>query len=156
VRIRVVAVGTRSPGWVDTAFADYAARLGPRNPLTLTALAPAQRTASRPAAQAIADEGRRILETLRADEYVVALDERGRELSTRELAEWLQSRRNDGRDVALVIGGADGLAPEVLQRADQKLSLSRLTFPHALVRVIVAEQVYRAHSLLANHPYHRD
>jgi 23S rRNA (pseudouridine1915-N3)-methyltransferase len=87
---------------------------------------------------------------------VVALDEHGSEMSTRELASWLATRLRDGADLAFLIGGPDGFAPEVLQRANFKWSLSRLTFPHALVRVLLAEQLYRAHSVLSNHPYHRD
>jgi 23S rRNA (pseudouridine1915-N3)-methyltransferase len=86
---------------------------------------------------------------------VVALDERGRELTTRELADWLGSRMQQGEDLAFVIGGADGLAREVLSRSNFTLALSRLTLPHALARVLLAEQLYRAHSILGNHPYHR-
>jgi 23S rRNA (pseudouridine1915-N3)-methyltransferase len=101
-------------------------------------------------------EAQRLLGALRKDEYVVALDERGTELTTRGLATWLAERMQDGRDLAFLVGGPDGFAPEVLGRSDFKWSLSRLTFPHALVRVVLAEQLYRAHGVLANHPYHRD
>ncbi len=87
---------------------------------------------------------------------MVALDERGRQMNTRELASWLSGRMTDGRDLALVIGGPDGLGAEVLTRSDQKLSLSKLTLPHPLVRVVLAEQLYRAHTVLSGHPYHRD
>ncbi len=87
---------------------------------------------------------------------MVALDERGRELSTRELADWLSTRVQQGQDLAFLIGGADGLAPEVLARSHFTLSLSRLTLPHALVRVLLSEQLYRAHCILTHHPYHRD
>ena len=93
---------------------------------------------------------------MRTDEYVVALDEHGKEMTTRELASWLAVRLQDGSDLAFLIGGPDGFAADVLQRSDFKWSLSRLTFPHALVRVVLAEQLYRAHSVLSNHPYHRD
>jgi 23S rRNA (pseudouridine1915-N3)-methyltransferase len=86
----------------------------------------------------------------------VALDERGRELTTRALSTWLEARRSDGRDVALLIGGPDGLAPEIRARSHETLSLSRLTLPHALARVLLVEQLYRAQSILAGHPYHRD
>jgi len=108
------------------------------------------------AAKAIAREGERLLAALRRDDYLVALDERGTEFSTRELAAWLKTRMQEGQDLAFVIGGPDGLAPEVLARARARWSLSRLTLPHALVRVVLVEQLYRAHSLLAGHPYHRD
>ena len=86
----------------------------------------------------------------------MALDERGKELSTRELADWLKGRQQAGEDLAFLIGGADGLAPQVLARSQFRWSLSRLTLPHALARVLLTEQLYRAHSILTNHPYHRD
>jgi 23S rRNA (pseudouridine1915-N3)-methyltransferase len=97
-----------------------------------------------------------MLQALRKDDYVIALDERGKELSTRELSAWLAARMQDGRDLAFLIGGPDGLAPEALVRSDFRWSLSRLTLPHGLVRVILAEQLYRARSVLGNHPYHRE
>jgi 23S rRNA (pseudouridine1915-N3)-methyltransferase len=93
---------------------------------------------------------------VRADEWVVALDEHGTQMSTRELAGWLGGRMQEGRDLAFLVGGPDGLAPELLARSDFSLSLSRLTLPHALVRVVLAEQLYRAMSILTHHPYHRD
>jgi 23S rRNA (pseudouridine1915-N3)-methyltransferase len=155
MRIRLLAVGTRMPRWVTLAFADYAARLGALK-FTLVEIEPGTRAAQGRPGRAIATEGERLLGALRPAEYVVALDERGQEYTTRELAAWLEGGLQDGRDLALLIGGPDGFAPEVLARADARWSLSRLTFPHALVRVLVAEQLYRAHSVLANHPYHRD
>jgi 23S rRNA (pseudouridine1915-N3)-methyltransferase len=112
--------------------------------------------AARPQSRAMQVEGQKLLAALRKDEYVVALDEHGSEMTTRELAAWLKTRMRDGRDVAFLIGGPDGFAREVLERSDFKWSLSRLTFPHALVRVVLAEQLYRAHGVLSNHPYHRD
>ncbi len=105
---------------------------------------------------AVGEEGRRLLSALGRDDFVVALDERGRELATRELARWLGERMQAGRNLVFLIGGADGLAPEVLERCDWRWSLSRLTFPHALVRILLVEQLYRAQSVLANHPYHRE
>ena len=116
----------------------------------------ANRSAAADPGRAIAAEGRRLLEVLRPGEFVAALDERGTQLSTRELAAWLQLRMQEGADLAFLIGGADGLTPQVRERADFKWSLSRLTLPHAMVRVLLCEQLYRAHSILVNHPYHRD
>jgi 23S rRNA (pseudouridine1915-N3)-methyltransferase len=124
--------------------------------LTLLEIDPGLRTAGRPAQTAIATEGERLRAVLRKDEYVVALDEHGVEMTTRELASWLTARMRDGRDVAFLIGGPDGFAAEILERSDFKWALSRLTFPHALVRVVLAEQLYRAHGVLTNHPYHRE
>ncbi len=107
-------------------------------------------------AQAMHSEGQRILGLIRPQAFVAVLDERGVQSTTRELATWLAARMNDGRDLVLVIGGPDGLATEVVARADLKLSLSKLTLPHPLVRVVLAEQLYRAHTVLTGHPYHRD
>ena len=104
----------------------------------------------------MAREGERVLAALRRDDYLVALDERGTEFTTRELAAWLKARMQEGVDLAFVIGGPDGLAAEVLARSRLRWSLSRLTLPHALARVLLAEQLYRAMSLIAGHPYHRD
>ncbi|WP_020649563.1 MULTISPECIES: 23S rRNA (pseudouridine(1915)-N(3))-methyltransferase RlmH [Solimonas] len=155
MRIWLIAVGTRMPDWVQTAYADYAARLPHECRLELVEIAPAQRGKNADIARAKQQEGEKILKALPRDALVVALDEHGQQLSStdwsRELQQWMQS----GRDTALLIGGPDGHAPEVLARADRKWGLSKLTLPHALVRVFVAEQLFRAWSLLANHPYHR-
>jgi 23S rRNA (pseudouridine1915-N3)-methyltransferase len=155
-RLRIIAVGSRMPKWVQEPFDDYLTRLSAGLKVTLTEIEPGSRTAGRPPGKAIEAEGQRILAAVRPGEYVVALDERGKEMTTRELAAWLAGRLQDGSDLAFLIGGPDGFAPEVLQRSDFKWSLSRLTFPHALVRVVLAEQLYRAHGILSNHPYHRD
>src|ERR1700683_749995 len=122
----------------------------------LPELEPAARPAGGDLRSAIAAEGRRLLGALLPGDHVVTLDERARELSTREPAVWLSVRMQQGEDLAFVIGGPDGLAPEVLARGNFSLSLSRLTLPHALVRVLLAEQLYRAHCILTHHPYHRD
>jgi len=155
-RVRIVAVGSRMPKWVQEPYDDYVTRLSAGLKVTLTEIEPGARAAGRPPAKAIEAEGQRILAALRPSEYVVALDERGKEMTTRELATWLAARLQDGSDLAFLIGGPDGFAPDVLERSDFKWSLSRLTFPHALVRVVLAEQLYRAHGVLTNHPYHRD
>jgi 23S rRNA (pseudouridine1915-N3)-methyltransferase len=154
MRMRVMAVGTRLPAWARSACDEYLKRLSPLN-LTLVQLEPARR-AGGAATRAVAAEGARLLGLLRPAEHVVALDERGTELSTRELADWLKGRQQAGEDLAFLIGGADGLAPQVLARSQFRWSLSRLTLPHALARVLLTEQLYRAHSILTNHPYHRD
>jgi 23S rRNA (pseudouridine1915-N3)-methyltransferase len=156
MRVRLIAVGTRPPGWVRDACEDYIRRLGSRLPVSITEIATGRRSAGEPPARAVAREGERVLAALGRGDYLIALDERGTELSTRELAAWLETRMQEGEDLAFVIGGPDGLAPEVLARSKLRWSLSRLTLPHALVRVLLAEQLYRAHSLLAGHPYHRD
>jgi 23S rRNA (pseudouridine1915-N3)-methyltransferase len=154
--MRIVAVGSRMPKWVREPFDDYLARLGSTLKISLTEIEPGSRTAGKSPARAVEIEGDRILSCLRADEFVVALDERGTQMTTREFSAWLSARLQDGSDMAFLIGGADGFAPEVLRRSNFKWSLSRLTFPHALVRVLLAEHIYRAHGVLSNHPYHRD
>lgn len=155
MRVRLIAVGTRQSGWVDQAFDDYARRLRPTMPLELVEVPAVKRGASADAATIRTTEGKRIRALLATREHAVALDERGAQFSTAELARWLEERRRSGQDLALVIGGADGLAPEVLAACAQAWSLSRLTLPHGLVRVLLAEQLYRAASILAGHPYHR-
>jgi len=155
MHVRVIAVGTRMPSWVLTACDDYLARLRGSLPVALTEIAPASRRAGG-APRAMAREGERLLAALAPAEHVIALDERGRELTTRELAGWLGTRMQQGEDLAFLIGGPDGLAPQVLARSHFRLALSRLTLPHALARVLLTEQLYRAHCILGNHPYHRD
>jgi 23S rRNA (pseudouridine1915-N3)-methyltransferase len=156
MRVRVIAVGTRMPAWVRSACQDYLARLGAHLSVSVLEIEPGARTAGGTPAKAIATEAKRLLAALRPGEHVVALDERGTQFTTRELAAWLGARKHSGEDLALLIGGPDGLAPEVLARSQARWSLSKLTLPHALVRVVLAEQLYRAQSILLNHPYHRD
>jgi 23S rRNA (pseudouridine1915-N3)-methyltransferase len=154
MHVRVIAVGTRPPGWVRNACEDYITRLRSQLPVELIEIATGPRHGGA-AARAVADEGQRVLAALRRGEYVVSLDEGGREFSTPELAAWLGKRMQEGQDLAFLIGGPDGHGPEVRSRSHMSLSLSRLTLPHALARVLLLEQLYRARSLLANHPYHR-
>lgn len=149
-------MGTRPPPWVRTACDDYIRRLGPRLKLALVEVEPGPRSAGQSPRRAVELEARKLLTALRPEEFVVALDEHGTGMSTRELADWLGGRMQDGRDLVFLIGGPDGLAAEVLARSNLSLSLSRLTLPHALVRVVLAEQLYRALSILSHHPYHRD
>jgi 23S rRNA (pseudouridine1915-N3)-methyltransferase len=156
VHLRVIAVGTRMPAWVDAAFDDYARRLRGSWKLELQEIAPASRRGAGGAAlNAVAQEATRILARLSASDTVVPLDERGQQFNTLEFARWLEQQRTEGRDLSFIIGGPDGLGPEVLQRGQRSWSLSRLTLPHALVRVLLVEQLYRAAMLLAGHPYHR-
>jgi len=145
MKCRLIAAGTRMPAWVDAGFRDYQQRL--RRPLSLELLEIPVATVSK--------EGAAMLAAIAPEDYVVALVIAAKSLGTAELATWLAARLQAGRPLALLIGGPDGLAPACVARADLQWSLSPLTLPHALVRVIVAEQLYRAVSLLAGHPYHR-
>jgi 23S rRNA (pseudouridine1915-N3)-methyltransferase len=144
------------PAWVRETYSDYALRLRARLKLTLLEIPAGPRPAQRGAQAALRIEAQRLLVALRPKEFVVALDEKGDEFTTRQFASWLDARRQAARDVAFLIGGPDGFDADVLARADFKLALSRMTLPHALVRVLLAEQLYRAQSLLDNHPYHRE
>lgn len=155
MKILILAVGDKLPAWAETAVADYVKRMPREARIEIVPVKPEKR-AGQSAERIKALEAARILEKLPTGCALVAMDEHGRELDTRELSQVFDGWLNSGRDVALAIGGADGLDPELLRRADLKLSLSRLTLPHALARVLLAEQLYRAWTLLANHPYHRD
>ena len=146
MRVRILAVGTRMPVWVKTAYEDYTHRLRKQLRIVLEEL---------PVGKSKLEEEKRFLERV-GDDYLVALDEHGKSRTTLEVSKWLGERMQDGSDLCFVIGGPDGLGPAILKRASWRWSLSALTFPHAMVRVLLAEQLYRAHSVLHNHPYHRE
>jgi 23S rRNA (pseudouridine1915-N3)-methyltransferase len=155
MKLHVVAVGDKLPGWAEMAVAEYVKRMPREARIEVMAVRPEKR-AGQSAARIKALEATRILEKCPPGARLVALDEHGKEPTTRELANTLDAWLQSGRDTVLVLGGADGLAPELLARAEATLALSRLTLPHALARVLLVEQLYRAWSLLANHPYHRE
>jgi 23S rRNA (pseudouridine1915-N3)-methyltransferase len=156
MRLLVVAVGQRQPAWADAAWADYAKRFPPEMRLELKALKAEARTGGRTVAQCVAAEAARFEAALPKGARRVALDEHGARATTRQLADRLQSWRAEGRDVALLVGGPDGLEPTLKASSDETLRLSDLTLPHALARVLLAEALYRAWSLAAGHPYHRE
>ena len=155
MKARLVAVGERAPAWVAEGFAEYRKRLSHWLPFELVEVEPGLRGKGRDAARAQSDEGARVLAAVPRNAWVVTLDGRGRGYSSEQLAQRLEHWRGQGRDLAFLIGGPEGHPPEVLQRADESWSLGPLTLPHMLVRLVVAEQLYRAAALLANHPYHR-
>lgn len=155
MKCRLIAAGTRLPGWVNTGFLEYQKRLRTPLILELHEISVATRSAGENPLRAVQREGADMLAAIGKDDHVVALEVGGKAMSTEQLSAWLAERMRDARPLALLIGGPDGLAPAVLQRANQSWSLSQLTLPHALVRVLVAEQIYRAMSMLAGHPYHR-
>lgn len=155
MHIRLIAVGDRQPAWVAQAFDAYARRLPRQWQFRLEIIATARRAGDGDAAKARAAEGQKVMQKLKATERVIALDERGRQWSTAELADRLGEWQSAGKDISLLIGGPDGIAEDCLARADGRWSLSKLTLPHGLARVVVAEQLYRAWTLLSGHPYHR-
>ena len=156
MKIVVVAVGTRQPAWVDAAFADYARRMPAELRVELKEVRAEPRTAGRTAAQAMAAEAARIETAIARGMRRVVLDEHGERVTSAALARRVEAWQRDGRDVALVVGDADELDAALKERADETLRVSDLTLPHALVRVVVAEALYRASTILAGHPYHRE
>jgi 23S rRNA (pseudouridine1915-N3)-methyltransferase len=156
LKLHLIAVGHKMPGWIEAGCDDYVRRMPPDLPLMLTEIKPGHRVAGEDGARARQLEAGRILAALPAGCVPVVLDERGAQATTRELAAWLQGWMAEGVSPAFVIGGADGLADSVKARAGKLLGLSKLTLPHALARVLLVEQLYRAVCIIKGHPYHRD
>ena len=155
MKLRIISVGHKMPDWVETACAEYIKRM-PRELITeIIEIKPDKRADGKNSSVVQEAEAKRILEAVGKD-FLVACDERGQEVSTLQLAEKVQLWQNMGRDVSIVIGGADGLHPNLKQRADWLWGLSKLTLPHAFVRVLLGEQLYRAHTVITHHPYHRE
>lgn len=155
MQIHLIAVGARMPAWITEGYREYANRLPRECSLKLVEILPCKRRKTLNTERIKAEEGQQILAALPPKATVIALDVRGRSWDTGTLANRMQGWLQDGCDVALLVGGADGLSDECLERADLHWSLSAHTLPHALVRVVVAEQLYRAWSILSGHPYHR-
>ena len=155
MKLKLLAVGTRMPGWVESGCGEYSKRMPPELRIETLEIALGARGKNQPASKAIEKESQGLLKAIGDQDFVVALDVIGRSLSTEQLAGKLADWQMNGRDVCLVIGGPDGLSDECLARADMRWSLSDLTLPHPLVRIVLLEQLYRAWTINANHPYHR-
>jgi 23S rRNA (pseudouridine1915-N3)-methyltransferase len=156
LRLTLITASNRQPEWVEQGAADYAERLRGRCKLEIKTVPLARRTATTSSERAVADEGQRLLAQVPSGAHVVALLERGKPWSTKELAVKLEGWMQRGARVCFLVGGPDGLSAACVARAVERWSLSPLTLPHGLVRIVVAEALYRAWSLLENHPYHRD
>jgi 23S rRNA (pseudouridine1915-N3)-methyltransferase len=155
MQLIVAAVGHKMPAWIEAGFQEYAKRMPPECRLVLKEIKPIERSSGKNAETVMAQERIRIEATLPKGGRVIALDEHGAQMTTVQLSQQLSIWQQQGGDVSFVIGGADGLDAEFKKNADMQLRLSNMTLPHGMVRVILAEQLYRAWSILRNHPYHR-
>ena len=155
MKIRLIAVGNKMPNWVEAGVAEYQKRLPSDFSLSISEISLANRIKNSPVAAAMEKEAKALREACGKNDFIVALDVKGQSLSTEKLAEQFNKVRDDGRNISLLIGGPDGLTKECLESADARWSLSALTFPHPIVRVVLVEQIYRVWSILNNHPYHR-
>ena len=155
MQISLIAVGQKMPGWVNQGYAEYAKRMPSECSLHLIEIPLGKRSKNSDISRLMDREGEQMLAAIKKDTLVVAMEVAGRPWSTPQLAEKLSEWRQSGRNIALFVGGPEGLAPSCQKRADQKWSLSSLTLPHPLVRIVIAEQLYRALSILKNHPYHK-
>ncbi len=156
MKLYILAVGNKMPEWITSGFNEYVKRMPREARIELIELKPESRTSGKTTAQIMEAEAQRILAALPASAQCIALDEHGATPTTKQLAQQMQGWMQQGSDVAFIIGGADGLHESVKQQARQLMALSALTLPHGMVRVLLAEQLYRAHSLMHNHPYHRE
>jgi 23S rRNA (pseudouridine1915-N3)-methyltransferase len=156
MKLLILAVGNKMPSWITEGFNEYTKRMPREARIELVEIKPEARNSGKAAAQIMESEAQRIRAALPAAALCIALDEHGATPTTKQLAQQMQDWMRQGRDVAFVIGGADGLHDSVKQGAHQLLALSACTLPHGMVRVLLAEQLYRAHSLMHNHPYHRE
>lgn len=155
MQLIIAAVGHKMPSWIEDGFNEYAKRMPPECRILLKEIKPVDRSGSRTAETVMAQERARIEAAIPKGARIIALDERGKDIATVQLARMLTQWQQDGRDVTFVIGGADGLDAGFKASADMLVRISSLTLPHAMVRVILAEQLYRAWSITQNHPYHR-
>ena len=156
MHIQIIAVGQKMPAWVDQAYEDYARRLPRQQAVTLSAIATASRKSGQNVERLQQQEADKIRARIKPDSLTIALDEHGQQWSTRQWAQHFDDWQHDQSQVNFIIGGPDGLAPELLSQAQHNIALGKMTMPHGLVRVVLIEQLYRAWSVLQNHPYHRE
>ncbi|MCZ6802528.1 MAG: 23S rRNA (pseudouridine(1915)-N(3))-methyltransferase RlmH [Proteobacteria bacterium] len=156
MKIHLIVVGKKMPEWINTGYAEFSKRMPSELQLNLIEVTPSIRNKATPTKNNIKEEGERIQSAIPANSKLITLDEKGKKFSSIDLSKKMQDWLPQGQDIAIIIGGADGIDPIIKQQADETWSLSSLTMPHALVRVFIAEQLYRAWSILKGHPYHRE
>ena len=156
MKIHLIAVGKKMPEWINAGYAEFSKRMPPELQINLIEITPSIRNKTTPIEKNIKEEGERIQSAVSNNSRLIVLDEKGKNFSSIELSKKMENWLPMGQDIVLVIGGADGIDPAIKKQADEKWSLSAFTLPHALVRVVVAEQLYRAWSILQGHPYHRE
>lgn len=156
MQLFIIAVGNKMPSWVEDGYQEYAKRMPAECKIQLKEIRPADRSSNRSAESVMASEQTKIRAALPKNARMIVLDEHGKHLTTIQLAQELEKWQQEGRDIAFVIGGADGLHNEIKETADDLIRLSSMTLPHGMVRVLLAEQLYRAWSITQNHPYHRN
>lgn len=155
IKINIITIGTKAPDWVNTGYSEYAKRLSKYCQLTLTELPVTHRSKNISLEQAKHSESTVIASKIQPQDYVIALDVMGKQYSTEDLANYLENISMNHSSIAIIIGGPDGLDYGCFKKIDHKISLSKLTLPHPMVRVLLSEQLYRAYSLINNHPYHK-
>jgi 23S rRNA (pseudouridine1915-N3)-methyltransferase len=155
MRVQIVAIGDRMPGWVEQGYHEYIKRIGSGFTVELAEISPEKRGKSSDVQRIMQKEAGRMRQSIPKGNYIVALDRDGRSWSTEDLANHIAEWQQDGTNISILIGGPEGMSQELLDKADVRISLSAMTFPHPVVRIILAEQLYRAYSILNHHPYHK-
>ena len=156
MKIHLIAVGKKMPEWVNSGFSEFSKRMPPELQINLIEITSSVRNKATPIEKNIKEEGERLQSAIPSNSRLIVLDEKGKNFSSIDLSKKMESWLPMGQDISIVIGGADGIDPVIKQQADETWSLSSFTLPHALVRVVIAEQLYRAWSILKGHPYHRE
>ncbi len=155
MRIQIIAVGERMPGWVQQGYQEYIKRIASGITISLTEISAEKRGKSSNTQTILVKEAQRMLQAVAKNHYVIALDKGGQSCSTEMLADKIRGWQQDGTNISFLIGGPEGMTAELLQKAQTKMSFSAMTFPHPIIRVMLAEQLYRAYSIINNHPYHK-
>lgn len=156
MKVHLIAVGKKIPAWISSGFLEFSKRMPPELHINLIEITPSKRSKATPIEKNIKEEGEHIQSAIPANSKVIVLDEKGKSFSSVQLSKKIENWLPMGQDITIVIGGADGVYPAIKQQADETWSLSSLTLPHALVRIVVVEQLYRGWSILKGHPYHRE